>query len=224
MPNITPRLVFPDATIHLLLCSLGKTWLERVQISGKINASIKNIAGIRFSRATCLWARLSHYDELSAACLCVLVTRSHKFQVEEVLGFGSIRFFFFKRSCSTVIRRNTKNPNKGIEDRIPTDFLPVQGLDVQVGVEMEKNSLVNERIFFWIQSFLPGESDNSLELIRRVKSGLVIIAAVNTGRPWRWRSDDACGSQISFPARSLRELPLAVAWGVQGPYVNIIQH
>ena len=84
---------------------------------------------------------------------------------EGCLGLGA--FFFFKRSCLTVIRRKSKNPNKEFENRIRTDFLPAQGLGV--GVETEKNSLVDERIFLLgpgaFLNFLAGRSDNRLDLI-----------------------------------------------------------
>ena len=87
---------------------------------------------------------------------------------EGCLGLGA--FFFFKRSCLTIsFAKNSKNSNhKGVENRtIRTDFLPAQGLGV--GVETEKNSLVDKRIFLLgpgpFLSFLASGSDNRLNFI-----------------------------------------------------------
>jgi hypothetical protein len=84
---------------------------------------------------------------------------------EGYLGLGA--FFIFKRSCLTVIRRNSKNQIKGFENRIRTNFLPAQGLGV--GVETEKNSLVDKRIFLLgpgaFLSLLAGGSNNRLDFI-----------------------------------------------------------
>ena len=84
---------------------------------------------------------------------------------EGCLGLGA--FNFFKRSCLTIVRRNNKNPNKVVENRIRTDFLPAQSLCV--GVKTEKNGLVDERIFLLgpgaFLNFLAGRSDNRLDFI-----------------------------------------------------------